>query len=617
MNIIIIIIAFLNIIIKNAQSQLNQSEISVDRQKRDLPDVDSRSNFALDPTLEHKSSFKTIISLWNDPAVKLRIKNIQSSLKPQQVPITGPKKLIANIYETIDHFELPIPIKDNLLYANRLISIELFDFLWEIRESLRASNSRRQLFDDYVDNIQWTDVGKIDRINTLKAVFSSIKNKPSQKTDLKFLFLEACKYCHAEIITEVWRKLQNTDKQDFLSIRNPNDNSNLRLLNEFDKEIILYWIETHLELNDPIDADHRQDRIRNIFETHQDSFLSTNVERLRYFFIQFKPNQNDKDNYILNELLPPTDDFILILDENFVFLMQQLSKEKRDFYLQNNRDFALEHLIDSWPWKYLYFKALEISLKNPGAIANVDWENILKEIVEKINVEYAVFGNYKQTSLWMLEKFWTDYREHFTEGLINTCWSLPIVESSKLRVISIIIQHWNIKSIQRLNIYLEIISGFSTSAPEFYRNKEYNLLYIVAEKIMIDPWHRYLFFQKIDVFGIYNHFIINGDRYNEIERLFDWKFGASSFIKKNSKKNLDWIPIVKNIQSIINTQTFINNKLRRLFQWLDYPENAKVALKKCIDNWLEIEPVNLRKFYSCIKKIRKHVRACERKKYAN
>lgn len=42
MNLIIIIITFSSIIIENAQSQLNQSEISVDfknRQKRDLPDV--------------------------------------------------------------------------------------------------------------------------------------------------------------------------------------------------------------------------------------------------------------------------------------------------------------------------------------------------------------------------------------------------------------------------------------------------------------------------------------------------------------------------------------------------------------------------------------------------
>ncbi|KAF7987896.1 hypothetical protein HCN44_003759 [Aphidius gifuensis] len=613
MNIIIIIIAFSSIIIENAESQLDQSISAAvkNRQKRNPPDV--VSNFVFNPTLEQRSLIKTATALWNDKFIKSKMKSTLCLSRADNDRLWEIKEFLNITFQIIDNIELPINLKDDLLYVTSAIGNQLFDFLWEACLAVETLNNRGLLFGAYVDNIRWTDYGKIDMINTIKAVSTSMDNNhlSYQNVDYQIIFMQACKYCATKTIEKIWRKFQSTDQQSIIDIqRYP--------ASEFDKPTILYWINRQSLLNNQMtSAEYNIGYIQQLLQLNKNNLLATNVARLKYFLLQLKMNQREKDEYIVNFLLRQNLLPLQILDDNFVFLMQQLSKEKRAIYFQNNREFSLQHLINSWPWEYLYFEAFEISKENPDGTTTVDYENILKRILEKIYGEYNAFGNYKYSSLWMLAKFWSDYKKHFTDGLINTCWSLSYHKKIKLQFIGIIISHWNVKSINALTNHMEIINGFKEFALNFYETKQYNLLYDIAKKIMKIPEERRLFLQEIPLDEICNYFIINGNRYNEIEKLVEWKYGNDNNLKVNFKKNVNWILIVKNIQTIVSGHGFIIYKIRSLFDWLYIPKKLKDSLYKCIDKYLKGQTVDWQKFYNCIEKVESKSMKCVKRMRLN
>ncbi|KAF7987886.1 hypothetical protein HCN44_003749 [Aphidius gifuensis] len=543
------------------------------------------SYYTIPSLLEQKSLIQAAINIWNDPSIKSKIKdqNLLTSNLLQRSELSAPiilQKLKIHAFRIIENLELPMTKIDELIYVIEPIGKEMIDYLSEIHDRLVDPGDKYPSLNDYVDSIQWTVDGQIDHTKTLMTVLKNVidKNLPDEKIDYTFMFIEACKYSHADGINEIWHKLSAKDKQN-----------------------IKFAISNTRSENIAVDYNPRDIVIvtQGILQTHNRALLSGNTESLKYFLLKANLEGDDKDNYIINTLLHNgVGAYNRMTINNYVFLMQQLSNDARLNYLKEHREYSLFNLINSWPWRYIYFDVFEASLinRNP-APTRINYENLLLEIIEKIDDEYSKFRNVKQTSTWMIGKFWSDYKDHFDEGLIETCWSLNTNKFVKIQVSIIIIRNWNIKRANEKLIEECSQMGFMLRTLEYY-----DLLYDIGEYILKTQQQRYNFMRHVTLQNICTYFIIIGDRYDEIDRLIEWKYRDND--RESFKNSINWISIIRGIQENKKLYNSIYDKLHLLADWLNFKDKQRSEFKKCIDKFFN-DDSNLAEwnnFYNCIEK---------------
>ncbi|KAF7987887.1 hypothetical protein HCN44_003750 [Aphidius gifuensis] len=456
-----------------------------------LKSITTASDFTFSLSLEKKSSIQVAVNVWNNPLIKLKMKdqNLLTASFFQDYDLspspTIPRRLKTAVFQIIENLELPIRQTNELIYIIEPIGIKLFDFLSDIHKKLDDFDEDNPSLNDYIDNIQWTIDGQIDHAKTLLAVFNSNVNKnlPHEEINDIFMFVEACKYSHLYEIIEIWNKILLRDKQNIISAVYNLESVNIAgkyPLDQFTRATIYYWISRNFENNisNYFDPDTALGLTRGMLVVHNRNYLSRDDKSLKIFLLKSRLTEEEEDDYIRDVLLAINGD--IITSNNFVFLMQRLTREWRLEFLKYNQEYSLTKLIDSWPWRYIYFDIFEESLINKNSTI-IDYQNLLTKILDRIEAEYAVFRNSKQTSLWMLGKFWFDYKDHFSQGLIDTCWPWTNKQLSKYRVLTDIIRAWRIKHIDEKSLK-ENCPGFRIDRTQYYGS-----LYDIGEYILKTP----------------------------------------------------------------------------------------------------------------------------------
>lgn len=495
--------------------------------------------------------------------------------------------------QCIKNLEIPDQFKKQLPEVIYAIGEKTIEFLIKIKSLLGPFRIEHPTLNDFIENINYSDIGLINKSKTIKAVYDSINEKyPHSNNDYKFLFVQACKYCSEADIKLIWQKLTDKEKDEIKNAANDDDISNdnqITGFNGYTKSIVLYWgvYLNYFQSQNPL-HESSIDVARDIFLDYSDSmFLAKDIETFKFFFNLLYHQAEEKDNFLLNDMVEIESFFMSFPDniDNWIFMMQQLSDAARIRYLKKI-DVAtlIEYLFRSWPWRYLFIEIIDLAIKHHDEITSLEYETFFGVILNMLVSVYNDPRDIKYLSCWMVTQFWRTYQYNFFGGIIGAFWEQPYDILSKVQVITVLKIYYGFKEIKPDELRIEMMEEMIRYRQYICNTNQWDLFYQIYKYILEGEEEKYNYLHDIDMHSVCQYFIEKGGRYNIVNELFDAKNDNDEIQKAQFKFSIDWPTIMGKMMINAKDNSDLKNKLNLFFEWLEFSEFEKIQTLKCIPN---------------------------------
>lgn len=557
------------------------------------------SQFKLELNLQQISLIQIVINLWEQKAIKLKIKksiiNSDKSLDYYYPIDTEKKEWINTILQQIQQLNLNNSMKNILSYMVKPIGDRLLDWLTRISKRLKNSTMYPTI-NDYIDNINWTTIGTIDEIKIFKKIYH---NKPNNELiNTIFLFEESCNYCLKKYIIKMWNKFEFNERDVIWSKCESNgptpDIYNLIYwILYLSDDKLLDFIKSYLP-NDYLPYKGLTDK-RNMF-----NFSSSigNDLSVKYFFNHLNDYEkfndlipaaelllfNEKERQYNRSLAPLTKQKNLTIKFNgdtLVFFLQQMTNDMRILFLKKSCNFILGSLIREWPWRFLYLTILDYCW---DFFDDNNYRILFDNIIYTIIDENTFFGTMKYSSLWLIGETWNKSPDKYKKSIVLMCWFSNKHLIDKLEHISIIAAAINDTGIEKIK--QDIIDGFKYLCDNFFNNNKYPVIESFLNNILKNNDEIQAFLEKITD-KVYKSFYVYSS-HDKAQHFLNWRFNNNSdkLNYKNYWKNS--IDCVITVFEIIRNHKKFDKQLEYFFLSMNLTKIEMLKLKERIFNHVSI-----------------------------
>lgn len=548
-------------------------------------------------SLEEKSLFQTTINYWNQLRIKSKLGNFFTS--HQQPEIFSIRELLKHLVNDLlreieDSNKIPDQIKAELFYLLRPIGSNLVQFLLEIKNRLGDPENSYPTVNNYIDLVQWTELGTIDKVKTFTMICNE-KSTAYKKINNGFLIMEACRYCLEGKIESIWNECSREDKKTLSQVVS-------------DNEIATYW-KWHFEdkgkfIFQQNSKKEDEDFGRELMARRAILASGNNSVAVKYFFEKLVGPEEEEEEEARSDLAES-----LIEEEEInspgcdliIHAIQQMTEKAKLRFFNSDRSDIILKIINTWPWRQLVPEILELSFQD------LEMEQFylgrLLEIILQRNVEeYEFTLRLFCTSFWMIDQFLDEYP---SEKVFELCLgSMRMDARIKVKALSLIF-------LRREEIFSgecreKMVQQFWQCCEALVREGTFELLDIFMEKVLTDG-EKKDFLNDLDLLSVCKTRIIQDDVYNEIEKLLDWRFKKQltekvEFKRKFREGNV-WREIVQSIYgaTALSGSNF-QDKITRFITWVNFTKEQIRELKSYSKNIHKNHVTSFAKAYKGIKK---------------
>lgn len=551
------------------------------------------TNYNLEISLKRMALIQVAVNFWEQPCIKNEIKIFFSKhdsytiLRSEQ-----DKKIDWNrvLYNQLQKMKLPDTIKNELMFVITAVGDRRFEWFKYMSHKLENEKHQYPAISHYLDNVSLTNIGTIDGVKVFESLFNN-ETRGTDTIDMPYMYEEACNYCLENYIENIWHKCSNEDKEalSWKTRWNIGDGYNVHLL--------VYWRwyisdrTSHLfiQSTSPNNYDELYDFNHSAKEnTFRLSVLGGYDVAVKYFFNQLNEDEKNRNlieatEMVLNEkileLSDSSDDdcnkqYIDIL----VFLIQQMTDEKRLDFLRKYKLKILNILLINWPWQYLFLQTLDLLWE---FFTDYDYVNLFKSIVESILDEYEFRDITESTNIQMLYETWYRSPIRLKHSIVKDCWTtfdklMRVVRDTCF--LKSLINDDDMKLLRQ-----ELLEGGKDCYFYLIIEKKVRVLEKFMETVLYNDEERLLFKNNLDDARVCEHFILKS-QYHLVEKFLEWRFSDKEdriLFKNNLKKDEKCGSILSDIWRLNESGIErIKWETKNYFKWFSFSEFDMNNLKR-------------------------------------